>query len=94
MNIKVVLVPLADLKIRAEPAPTGDALFCQLRLFAAAEPAVVDDLWDHGVHLTSFSIGLLSHLITYDDARDDNKSNKKTGIGYLAQNTNPLNSTA
>ena len=49
MDIKVVLVPLADLKIRAEFAPAGNALFRQLRLFAPAEPAVVDDLRDHDV---------------------------------------------
>ena len=48
MDIKVVLVPLADLKIRAELPPAGDALLGKLRLFAAAKPAVVDDFWDHG----------------------------------------------
>lgn len=48
MDIKVVLVPFADLKIRAELAPAGDAPLGKLRLFAAAKPAVVDDLWDHG----------------------------------------------
>ena len=46
--IAVVLVPLADLKIRAELLPAGDALLGKFRLFAAAKPAVVDDLWDHG----------------------------------------------
>jgi len=48
MDIKVVLVPFADLKIRAELAPAGDAPLGKLRLFAAAKPAVVDDFWDHG----------------------------------------------
>ena len=48
MDIKVVLVPLADLKIRAELLPAGDAPLGKLRLFAAAKPAVVDDFWDHG----------------------------------------------
>lgn len=47
MDIEVVLIPLADLKIRAELLPAGDALLGKLRLFAAAKPAVVDDLWDH-----------------------------------------------
>jgi len=63
MDIKVVLVPLADLKIRAELAPAGDTLFGKLWLFAAAKPAVVDDFGDHGSYLTSFKIGLHSHLI-------------------------------
>ena len=48
MDIKVVLVPLANLKIRAELLPAGDALLGELRLFAAAKPAVVDDLGNHG----------------------------------------------
>ena len=48
MDIKVVLVPLADLKIRAELLPAGDTLFGKLWLFAAAKPAVVDDLGNHG----------------------------------------------
>ena len=47
MDIKVVLVPLADLKIQAELLPAGDALLGKLRLFAAAKPAVVDDFGDH-----------------------------------------------
>ena len=48
MDIEVVLIPLADLKIRAELLPAGDALLGKLRLFAAAKPAVVDDFGNHG----------------------------------------------
>ena len=47
MDIKVVLVPLDNLIVRAESMPAGDAFLSLLVLLAPPEPAVMYLLGDH-----------------------------------------------
>ena len=45
-NVKILLVPLDDLVVRAEFLPAFNALFRQLRLGISAKPAVMNDFWN------------------------------------------------